>query len=566
MVSKSEYPKFQCRFKLTGGSEGVYAGIEEFCNLANNLIIVSLFAMFLRKVHSLYFWLLLSVVNICGILPWFNIQYLIVDLGESMYHVRELGIGRVPYRDIVSHHFLGYLLPLYLIDQVVSLTPFALKILTLLVNFFNAIVLARSVTLIATPKCGRLAALLTVTVGWFWGWQGMTFNNQSYLLPIYNLLLYFLIVAIQHKKRRALFLAACFFGLGLTFDQRFAPYAVLFLVPLLSIDHFRTLTSALIIFLAFILFPGACLLYLNSSGALPDFWQHAILFPLFYRNVGVEGSTFKAFLALISFATRVEILSMALLGVSLIVQFRLENRVWLRLLTLMMTLLNLTYIFLGGRLYPNYFYIFAPLVLLQIALLPWYAEQISRRLGVLTMKVTIAICVVMFFRPFIPLLKGRSIFIPGSEETLVKAVEVIRDLHPSRESVLVWGYKPQLYVLTNTFSPFRDMGLLSVAGSNYGVREMEAQGIISEMYDEFVESFLASPPDVFVYYRVNRSDCETCFGIGPTQFNFDFRKVAHLHFIQEVISDCYSLVTVIENIYDRAEIYRRDQHVCAKKN
>lgn len=41
--------------------------------------------------------LLLVILNIIGPLRLFKFDYVVVDLAETIYHVKELALGRVPY-------------------------------------------------------------------------------------------------------------------------------------------------------------------------------------------------------------------------------------------------------------------------------------------------------------------------------------------------------------------------------------------------------------------------------------------------------------------------------------
>ncbi len=79
------------------------------------------------RIRTLVAFIAIFLINAIGPLRWINFDYVIVDLAETIYHVKELGLGRVPYRDIFSHHALGYLLPFRLVELFTLFPPVMLK-------------------------------------------------------------------------------------------------------------------------------------------------------------------------------------------------------------------------------------------------------------------------------------------------------------------------------------------------------------------------------------------------------------------------------------------------------
>ena len=61
--------------------------------------------------------ILLIALQVLAVLPYTKTNYLIMDPAEAVYQTKALAVGQVPYRDIVTHHFLGYLLPLLVVEQ-----------------------------------------------------------------------------------------------------------------------------------------------------------------------------------------------------------------------------------------------------------------------------------------------------------------------------------------------------------------------------------------------------------------------------------------------------------------
>ncbi|MCB0338660.1 MAG: hypothetical protein KDD53_03600, partial [Bdellovibrionales bacterium] len=63
-------------------------------------------------------------MNFNGVFLWLDYTFLSVDFGETLYHVRELELGRIPYKDIFSHHFMLYIYLLKILDRFVGFSPF----------------------------------------------------------------------------------------------------------------------------------------------------------------------------------------------------------------------------------------------------------------------------------------------------------------------------------------------------------------------------------------------------------------------------------------------------------
>src|SRR4051812_7572450 len=126
-------------------------------------------------------WIVLLTVNVVGTLPWWHIHFTTVDLASILYDVSRIKAGYVPYRDTFNHHFVGYLLPYLLVSLVFPLNATVLKCIAQTCNFSVAVCLFRTLREVADLRAAWLGALLTVTVGWFWRWQGYALNVQSVL-------------------------------------------------------------------------------------------------------------------------------------------------------------------------------------------------------------------------------------------------------------------------------------------------------------------------------------------------------------------------------------------------
>ncbi|MDZ4784543.1 MAG: hypothetical protein SGJ02_00555, partial [bacterium] len=103
--------------------------------------------IFVMSFKRFGFILALIVINILSILPLFSFDTATVDLTQTIYNAREILAGRVPYLDIVTHHFIGYLLPFVVVNLFFDLTPPVLWSMCLVFNLINALLIYKSVKL-----------------------------------------------------------------------------------------------------------------------------------------------------------------------------------------------------------------------------------------------------------------------------------------------------------------------------------------------------------------------------------------------------------------------------------
>lgn len=507
--------------------------------------------------HSIFFWIAIILISPLGFLPYSHFEYAIVDLAETIYHVKELAIGRIPYRDIFSHHFLGYLIPFYLVERFIPLTPLSIKILAVLFHLTTAYILYRTVLLISSKQNAMLTALVAVTLGWLPGWQGPTFNNQSYITPLLALLLLLLVYTSERKAKGSWYMACLVSGFMLTFDQRLFLFFPLLLVPILddrTIFNIRTVTRGVALL---ILPPTLCLVWLAKHGALHDFYQQTLIFPLFFRNVGLEELHHHIVSYLVLLGLKTEPLTALFFMTAFVLLIIYEKRFYLRLLISVTTVAAIVYVALGGRFFLNYLLILTPLVILCVGLLPHYANNLSTTWERVSRYFVALACVWTILLPVIRYALSGTYFLEGDESIAKTSAKYILENSSKDSGVLVWGYGPKIYLLSKRFSNFRDMGLISVAGANYGSENFSDQGIMPNMLEEFKSYLKETPPELLIYYKIKLYNPLQDLKQGPVQKNMDFHKLPHLSYLKETVETQYELVKVFEGSSERAEIYRR---------
>ena len=312
-------------------------------------------------------WSLLACLNTIGTLPWLRVAFPTVDLAAMLYDVGRLRAGYVPYRDTFNHHFVGYIVPFYWLAAIVPLSPVTLKVIALACHFATAVCVFLIVREVGRRDLAWLGAFLTVTTGWFWKWQGFAFNVQSFLEPIWALLLLFVVQAAVRRSQVRLFGSALVAGLLVTFDQRALLFLPLIAIPILFVPCMRRAGTVGVAAVGVAIVPVLCALYLLRAHAWDDFVRQTVVFPLYYRNYGLPADVPFPLLWLVYVAWSEPIaITLTLLGIASAAVA--DTRLWFRILLPAAFVCAAGYSAFGGRLFPNYFILLGTTMLLSIAL------------------------------------------------------------------------------------------------------------------------------------------------------------------------------------------------------
>jgi hypothetical protein len=505
------------------------------------------------RARSIAAWTGLFILNGFGILPWLAVKFPTVDLAEMLYQVRRIEAGYVPYLDTFTHHFLGYVLPFLVLDEWVTLTPDILKITALCFNDFSAVMLFLALRDIASERTAWFGAFLTVTVGWFWNWQGYAFNVQSYLTPLFSLALFLTVRACTHKATTAYWGAAAVTGALLTCDQRAVAFIPLLAVPPVFFPEFRVVRALGGAVLCLVLPVAVAAGCIWASGAWPQFVEATFVFPMRYRDSTMASRPLTFLLSVVKFLLLSEPVASASCLLALVLLVLRDQRHWLKAAMGAALAGAGLYATAGGHIYPNYFVILGPPMLALTSMLPGQLRTFSRwsasgaaagvLLGALALSVPI-----------------RAISVPRLTGVVQNAtIDAVADFVQRRsapdDGVLVWGFAPQIYVLSGRIRTFRDAGLLTVAGSNFSSTASSKQRRVPAMVAEFEDYMDRTPPRILVYYNLKPAPGNLCSGMGVVQENFDFRAVSHLKPLRQHLSRSYGLEEVVEGPCDRAEIF-----------
>ena len=115
--------------------------------------------------------------------------------------------------------------------------------------------------------------------------------------------------------------------------------------------------------------------------------------------------------------------------------------------------------------------------------LPMVAQRTGPpRAAIVLMIVSIGLGKFCALKPMLLFARTGTPFVTPYEDAIEGAATYVREHTTPQDGVLVWGYAPQIYVLSDRFRTFRDAGLLSIAGANCSSIAAEDQGRIPRWF------------------------------------------------------------------------------------
>lgn len=484
---------------------------------------------------------------------WLRLGDVSADWAQVVYYVQQLGLGKVVYRDIYDFRFLGYLPVFYLLHQVLPLGPEMFWYVMLVWNVVLALLNFAFVAALTSIRVGRLAAALTVTLGWFSGWGGHEFPIEMYLLmPLLAVMCCYLRAYLAGEEK-SFYIGTFFLGMLLSWDQRAVAYLLLPIVMFVLVPSFRKVRIGILVFVAASIVPGVCIAYLLTQGAFEAFVEQAIKFPLSYRVVESWNSLgFIRRAIRISFQKEGLCLGLSLLGYLLFLRF--SERRGLGWLIFSLFVSSFLFAFLGSQPNPQYLFIYSPLVIWGMVFGAWYAGRlkIAKQWRVIPFVLVLVVVASRVGYSVQQGIRRGIVFEPGQSFLRTVGEYIAERSHPS-DSILVWGKAPQIYVFSHRQSNFDEIDLLSIAGGNFYSVQERNQGIVLERVQKFRQYLKDAPPEFFVYYYLD----EAIVGRqAPVQRNFRFKTIPHLEYLREIVEGNYELLEVFSQGGERAEVYR----------
>lgn len=438
---------------------------------------------------SAVFFIVILLLNLIPPLLYYWRGSMNQDLAQTIYNARELVIGRLPYKDIVSHHFLLYLAPFAVVEWLVGLSAESVAVMHfcfhILVVYF-VYRLARHLS--ADANVSKIAAFLMSTVGWF-PEISLDFNYQSILMPLFCLYLWNVLANSQARSGLLVATSGVLAGLLVLCDQRTLIFGTLGVIPLLACDENGKVKNFVNFGLSFCLPIVAGILWIAWIGALNDFIFQTIEYPLLYRNAGIRSSLPKLSFALLEYA-HTTVVPIIFFWPAILLIF-VKERISFRFKFLIAGFfLSIVFVFLGGRSFFNYLLYLGLFGVLGVC--TFFEDSGKRRYN----------CMLAFL--MIPLLYSYSAFLVGvtaksqDPSPRFRLVDYIKSHTSASDNILVWGYCPQVYNESQRFSSFRDMSLLSIGGSVFHFSGNGTGNVVPEFLGEFKDYLQGSPPRLVV--------------------------------------------------------------------
>lgn len=502
------------------------------------------------------FLLLLLPICIIAYLPWINCPYPSEDLSQTIYQAKKLALGFTPHKDIYSHHILGYLIPFALLDYLIGLTPFTIRILTIISQYFFGLATFFAVRTIFSRSTALLTAFFSVSIGWFLTWAGSTYNLQSYFLPLYMIFLTYIFKCLRSGFVKDLFIGSFIWGLLIILDQRLLLTGPILLIPFLTNQNFRSLKNfSIVIFLSLLPLSLFCT-WITLKGGSNDLFEQTILFPFMYRNSGGP-SNFTFFNRLISYAGSSQPLLCLLALFGLIICFVKERISGICAVILTTFISGLAYIFISGRDYPHYLIIFSPFIMLTLAYLISELENLSLFKKFSSSFILSFFCFTYVIFSCVPFLIDKDKPYNPNVKIKDEISQTIKSHSTTHDEILVWGgYGISIYLLGERFTSFRDVSLNTISGSNIYSKRKEDQGIVFSMENEFKEYLNKTPPKLIIDYLPTANCYQAgCLDCTPETDYMDLETVQHFEYIKNIISSKYQKIADLNSRYDRAKIY-----------
>lgn len=451
--------------------------------------------------------ILFAALYLCLRVPTSPLVLPYYDDGETLYHTLSLLEGRIPYRDNYTHHFLGYVLPFFVLAKFIgfstALIPIAATLTVVLTGFFVFLI----TRMFANFLVALLAGLLLVSARQPFE---LSFFIQYEINLFFTVILLLAIQAVRGSSTRALFGAFLIAGFAFVCDQRalalvFIPAVAALLSP--TRPRLRLYTGAT---LSFLTLPLAALAYLYYHGAVTQFIEQTVIFPKQYRiashgllDILTQGVWIHRHLMN---SVPIHLYGTAIGLIYLLTRLaeKKDPALWL----LIAAIVPLTVMpFLGGRDFDYYTITWIPYLSILAAL---GAKLFRLR------KIHWIYCGALALPPIIALAvayqsKDRFIDSNYSGDGVEEVEQFLVATIKPEETLHIWGYRPDLYARLERLSPYPIAMDLMIQPDITKDQPLDpTQYVYPKYQSEFLSLLKSEPPDwLVVHWRSGEERSET---------------------------------------------------------
>ncbi len=439
-------------------------------------------------------------------LPVIHLPIMFFDDGEMIYHAFAMSKGSIPYLDDHSHHFLGYALPILLIGKILGFSVYLLRETALIFQVLTAFGIYQLLNRYTPKSWAGLGAILFISAR-------EPFVPGFPIQSEINLLIVLILLFVDRSEKSYSFLnwASFISGVAFTFDQRALPLLFLPIITILGKSSGSDLFKKLgLIIIFWCLAPIVGVIWLSSNGALQSFWEQTLFFPARYRvaSLGFLGSIWQGVSLHRFLLTETPWLSaVGIAGYFALLIPPLNTKLSepFRRCLLILPFILFPMAAIGGRQYDYYTVIWLPFLAILGALSSQYALTKSILLQLSFLGLYLIATIPPYFNSV--MLKQSGKFDRyGSDGAKETAKYLTENMTPS-DSLFVWGYRLDLYVLTQKISHFPNANQLFIHPDRK-ITGPERWRHISPKYEyEFIFRLQEDPPTYFVYFsRSNEKD------------------------------------------------------------
>lgn len=437
-------------------------------------------------------------------LPYFGLPILYYDDGETLYHVYALLNGHLPYRDAYTHHFTGYILPLYVAARIFGYSIELVRWGLILNQAITALGVYFCCTIFFSRRNAFIAGLLVLTAREPFVYS---FFPLYQVAACFTFILYFALQFLRTSGPLPIALSALAAGAAFCIDQRGALLVVIPLTALLVANKI-SLRNVCIAAFAFAVLPLVAVLTLLRAELLAQFLAETWTYPLSYRvaSISLVNQVILAVTAHRYLLIDSPILfSLALIGAASLTRNAPRAVPNARVVFLAAGAALFGIVFLGGRDYAYYSIPWLPF----LATLALFSSEFFKRFAVLSHAQYVFLCA-----PFLALALSYHGFLAYLPELIKRndgdaAAALIRQRMKPGDTVFVFGYRPDILALIPTLSALPFVNPISIhPDTSIHSRDQRLRHIVPELETSFQREYQSKEPTYVVFIDLKQGDAD----------------------------------------------------------
>ena len=462
------------------------------------------------------------------------------DDSETLYHTLNIYLGKTPYLDDYSHHFLGYILPFYLVAKLDGFSYTVYEYVRNINQISSGILMF---FVLKEIKFNYLLCLLggsiliSVREPWVLG-----FFQQYQINFLTLIILIFTLKYFNTKYNNYIYTAFFFSGVAFTWDQRallliFIPSITIFYNYFLSSQTppFQSIKRLVLSYvkgiLIYLIWPIFSLYYLYHNGAYQKFIEQTIIFPFFHRSGSktiyeiivdtfhiyeylITGSPILFLISLFGFILLIFVFLRSykkndnkiinedsfFKKISIFIK-NLKDKEKIFFLTIFLLIPSILMPILGGRNFENYSITVFPVLTIFYV----YGIDLFSKNKDFIFKFILGILSVI---PILLSLQNSINNLPSNKYTgdgIYETVDYLNNNLTTRDNIFVWGYRLDVYVYLAKLGAFPFANQILIHPDNTIVDEENRKKHVYTKYEEEFNDLINNhkPRFIILFEREN---------------------------------------------------------------